>query len=121
MVYMSKLLCLGLLQSSLRTKDTLGMSLLSFARRLSLSLSLNRYVSTLSLIFCKAKFRCSVDGQVSLPFPSEITGDDRDVSAAATACIDSTIAKMRRKIAIIVDVTVHVATCFEPWGRTYDL
>ena len=75
-------------------------------------LSLNRYVSTLSLIFCKAKSRCSVDGQVSWPFPSEIIGDDTDVFATATAYIDSTMsAKMRRKTAIIVEVTVAIRTC----------
>ena len=86
-------------------------------------LSLNRYAFTLSLIFCKAKFRCSIDGQASLPFPSEIIGDDRDVLAAATACIDSITAKRRRKTAIIVDITIHVLVqhCFEPRDRTYDL
>ena len=69
--------------------------------------------------------RCSVGGQVSWPFPSEIIGDivKGDVFAAATACIDSTTAKMRRKTAIIVEVTIHVFVqhCFEPWSRTYDL
>ena len=52
---------------------------------------------------------CSVDGQVSWPFPCRIIRG-RDVFAAATACIDSITAKMRRKTAIIVEVTVTTRT-----------
>ena len=89
-----------------------------------LSLNRPRYAYTLSLIFCKAMSRCSVDGQVSWPFPCEIIRDNRDVFAAATACIDSILQqRWGEKLPLFVEVTVHVLVqhYFEPWGWTYDL
>ena len=42
--------------------------------------------------------RCSVDGQVSLPFPYVMNG----VFATSTTCTDGIVAKIRRRVAIII-------------------
>ena len=71
-----------------------------------------RYVFTLSLIFRKAMSCCSVDGQVSWPFPCRIIRDG-DVFATATNCTDSIVAKMRRRAAMIVEAAVHVRLVYK--------
>ena len=68
-------------------------------------LPLNRYWYTLPLTFCKAMSRCSIDGQLSRSFSHGIIGE-RNIFVAAP-CIDSIVAKTRRKATMIVEVVVY--------------
>ena len=67
-------------------------------------LPLDRYWYTLSFTIRKAMFRCCVDGQISWPFPQYvITG-----VFSAAICTNS-IARMRRRAAITVEVAVIIS------------
>ena len=68
-------------------------------------LLLSRCWYTLPFIFCKAMFRCSIDRQVSWPFPYVMNGN----FVAATICTNSMIvAKMRGRAAMIVEVAIAI-------------
>ena len=67
-------------------------------------LPLDRYWYILSFTFRKAMFRCSVDGQISWPFPQYV------ITGVFSAAIHTnSIARMRRRVAITVEVAVIIS------------